>query len=170
MWDDKKIFGISNRWHLANPLLVITKNQNMRNKIEKDNWQNKWMGNMVMGKCKNKQKKSCIAQINYKHFQGGYERLQLGNVYTCHGFLQMHEFEKVHWNCMLNKIVVIVEVNNRWKYHIGTINYYYKQSAWFCVVETHATILSLETVLAYAIVLNSPLPNKWSNQNQWLSC
>jgi len=54
------------------------------------------MGNMVMGKCKNKQKKSCIAQINYKHFQGGYERLQLGNVYTCHGFLQMHEFEKVH--------------------------------------------------------------------------
>jgi hypothetical protein len=46
------------------------------------------MGGMVMGECKNRQRKSCIAQTNYKHFQGGYGILQLGNVYTCHGFLQ----------------------------------------------------------------------------------
>lgn len=28
---------------------------------------------------------SCIVETNYKHFQGGHEKLQLGDVYTCHG-------------------------------------------------------------------------------------
>jgi hypothetical protein len=46
------------------------------------------MGGMAMGKCENKQRKFHIAQINCKHFQGIYGRLQLGDVYTCHGFLQ----------------------------------------------------------------------------------
>jgi hypothetical protein len=32
-------------------------------------------------------KKSCIAQTDQKHFQGGYGRLQLGDVYTCLEFL-----------------------------------------------------------------------------------
>jgi hypothetical protein len=41
---------------------------------------------MAMGKCQDQQKKSCIGQTNCKHFQGGYGRLQLGDVYTCHGF------------------------------------------------------------------------------------
>ncbi len=49
-----------------------------------------------MGECKNKQKKSCIAQTDYKHFQGRYGRLQLSNVYTCHKFLQrMGKLEEV---------------------------------------------------------------------------
>ncbi len=58
-------------------------------------WQNKWMGGMAMGEWKNKQRKSCIAQTNYKHSKGGYGRLPLGNVYTCHGFLpRTRKFEK----------------------------------------------------------------------------
>jgi len=53
------------------------------------------MGGMARGKCKDRQIKSCIAQTNYKYFQGGYGKLQLGDVYTCHGFFQKtHEFEK----------------------------------------------------------------------------
>jgi hypothetical protein len=54
------------------------------------------MGGMVMGECENKQNtKSCIVQTYYKHFKGGYKRLQLGKVYTCHGFLQRScEFEE----------------------------------------------------------------------------
>ncbi len=62
--------------------------------MEKGNWQNKWMGGMVMGKCKDKQRKICIVKIDYKHFKRGYGRLQLGDVYTCHGFFQRsHKFE-----------------------------------------------------------------------------
>jgi hypothetical protein len=54
------------------------------------------MGGMAMSKCEYKQRKSCIVQTNYKYFQGGYGKLQLGNVYTCHGFFQkMSVFEKV---------------------------------------------------------------------------
>jgi hypothetical protein len=29
------------------------------------------MGGMVMGQCEDRQRKSCIAQIDYKYFQGG---------------------------------------------------------------------------------------------------
>jgi len=43
------------------------------------------MGNMTMGKCQDWHKNSCIIEINYKHFQEGHGRLQLGDVYTCHG-------------------------------------------------------------------------------------
>jgi hypothetical protein len=53
--------------------------------MEKENWQNNWMGNMAMGECKNWQRKFCITQRNYKHIEGGYGRLPLGNVYACHG-------------------------------------------------------------------------------------
>ncbi len=35
-------------------------------------WQNKWMGGMAMGECKDKQIKYYIAQTNYKHCKGGY--------------------------------------------------------------------------------------------------
>ncbi len=41
--------------------------------------------NMAMGKYK--QIKFCIVETNYKHFQGGYGRLKLGKVYTCHGLI-----------------------------------------------------------------------------------
>ncbi len=55
------------------------------------------MGGMEMGKCQDKQRNSCITQTNYKHFQGIYGRLQLGDVCTCHGFLQRrYEFEKAN--------------------------------------------------------------------------
>ncbi len=64
-------FGISKKSHLARPLQEVARNQNMMNKMEKENWENKWMGGMAMGKSKYKFKKSYIAQTNYKHFEGG---------------------------------------------------------------------------------------------------
>jgi hypothetical protein len=48
------------------------------------------MSGMVMGECKNWQRKSCIIQRNYKHTKGGYGRLPLHDVYTCHGIFQEH--------------------------------------------------------------------------------
>jgi hypothetical protein len=41
MWNDKKIVGISKKWHLINPTLTFTKNKNMGNRMEKGNWQNR---------------------------------------------------------------------------------------------------------------------------------
>jgi len=67
------------------------------------------MGNMAMGDCEDRQRKSCIAQIDCKHFQGGYERLQLGNVYTCHGFLQrtceLEEVDKTFFHKLIEQFV-----------------------------------------------------------------
>jgi hypothetical protein len=64
------------------------------------------MGNMAMGECKNWKRKSCIAQINYKHFKGGYGRLPLGNVYTCHGFLSRpRKFEKPNSKTFFHKFI-----------------------------------------------------------------
>ncbi len=74
--------------------------------MEKGNWQNKWMGGMVMGKCENRQKKSCIVQTYCKDFKGGYKRLQLGEVYTCHGFLQRSfEFEEANSKTFFHKLI-----------------------------------------------------------------
>ncbi len=81
MWDDNKTLGISKRWHSVTPTLAFVKNQNMGNIMEKSNWQNGWMGGMVMGKCEYRQTKSCIIETNYKHFEGGYGGLLLGDVY-----------------------------------------------------------------------------------------
>jgi hypothetical protein len=51
-------------------------------------------------------KNPCIVQIDYKHFQGGYGRLQLGNVHTCHGFLQkMHEYEEVESKTFFHTLI-----------------------------------------------------------------
>ncbi len=62
----------------------------------KTNWQNKWMGGMAMDDYKDWQIKSYIAQTNCKHYKGGYGRLPLGDVYTCHGFFpRIGKFEKV---------------------------------------------------------------------------
>ncbi len=58
----------------------------MGNKMENINWQNKWMGNLAMGECQDKQRKTCNIETNYKHSKGRYRKLPLGNVYTCHGF------------------------------------------------------------------------------------
>jgi hypothetical protein len=46
------------------------------------------MGGVVMCKCKYRQRKSCIIETNCKHSKRGYGKLPLGDVYTCHGFLQ----------------------------------------------------------------------------------
>jgi hypothetical protein len=54
-----------------------------------DEWVTWWLVNDKIDK------ESFALQTNYKHFQGGYGILQLGNVYTCHGFLQrMHSLKK----------------------------------------------------------------------------
>lgn len=54
--------------------------------MEKSNWENSWVGDLVMGECKDRQRKSCNAETNCKHSEWGYGRLSLGNVYTCQGF------------------------------------------------------------------------------------
>ncbi len=88
-------------------------------RMEKTNWENKWMGGMAMGECKNKQRKSCITQTNYKHSKGGYGRLPLGNVYTCHRFLpRTHKFEKAGSRTFLPKFIkgfVDKGFGNPWK-------------------------------------------------------
>jgi hypothetical protein len=72
----------------VSPPLAFARNHNMGNKMETSNWKNKWMGDMTMGKCQDRQRKFCIIQINCKHFQGGHGGLQLGDVYTCNGLFQ----------------------------------------------------------------------------------
>jgi hypothetical protein len=63
------------------------------------------MGGMVMGECKNRQKKFCIIKKNCKHFEGGYGKLPLGNVYTCHGFfIRMHEFKEANSRTIYHKL------------------------------------------------------------------
>ncbi len=52
----------------------------------KSNWQNIWIGDLTMGECENRQRKSYNIETNCKHSKGGYGKLPLGNVYTCHGF------------------------------------------------------------------------------------
>jgi hypothetical protein len=96
MWNANKTLGISKRWHLVTPPLTFVGNYNMGNIMEKGNWENiwlvphvvgSWMSNMAMGKWKDKQIKSCITKTNCKHSKGGYGRLLMGDVFTCHGLL-----------------------------------------------------------------------------------
>jgi hypothetical protein len=55
---------------------------------------NGWCDNKQM---QNRQRKYCIIETNCKHSEGGYGRLPLGDVYTCHGFLQITcKFEEVN--------------------------------------------------------------------------
>jgi hypothetical protein len=64
------------------------------------------MGDVVMDECEKKQKISYIVQIDYKHFQGRYGRLQLSNIYTCHGFFQRtHEFKEVDSKTFFQKLL-----------------------------------------------------------------
>ncbi len=57
------------------PFGAFARNQNMGNRMEEGNWQNKWMGGMAMGECQDRQRKFCIIQTNCKHFQAWYGRL-----------------------------------------------------------------------------------------------
>ncbi len=78
-----------------------------------------------MGKCKDKQRKSCNIETNCKHFEGGYGRLPLSNVYTCHGFFQRtHKFEKVDFRTLFHKFTqrfVNKRFSNPWKPTINRI-------------------------------------------------
>jgi hypothetical protein len=50
------------------------------------------------------------------------------------------------------------------KYQIKVVNDYHKKIHDFVDVETHIVVLPFGAILAYAIVPNSPLLTKWSNQ------
>jgi hypothetical protein len=74
--------------------------------MEKGNWQNKWMRSMVMGKCQNRLRGSCITWTNCKHFKGGYGKLPLGNVRKCHKFLQrLRNLEEVDSKTFFHKLI-----------------------------------------------------------------
>jgi hypothetical protein len=84
------------------------------------------MGGMVMGKCEDRQRKSCIVQTYYKYFKRKYRRLQLGDVYTCHGFFQrLCEFEKADSKTFFHKLIQLF-VNkgfgNYWQLAINRIH------------------------------------------------
>ncbi len=64
MWDDKKTFRISKRWHLASPPSTFTRNQNMEKIMEKGNRQHRWMGDMAMGECENRKRKLVLHCTN----------------------------------------------------------------------------------------------------------
>ncbi len=78
-----------------------------------------------MGECKDRQRKHCIVQTNCKHSEGGYGRLPLGDVYTCHGFLpKTHKFEKANSKTFLHKLIkgfVNGGFGNPWKPPINKI-------------------------------------------------
>jgi hypothetical protein len=55
-----------------------------------------------------------------------------------------------HWNCSLNKSIVIVETNNHWKYQIWAWND--EQIFDFVVDEIDVVILPFRAILAYPII------------------
>jgi hypothetical protein len=46
------------------------------------------MDSMAMGECEDRRRKFCNTKTNCKHSKGGYGRLPLGVVYTCHEFFK----------------------------------------------------------------------------------
>jgi hypothetical protein len=78
----KKTIDTSKRWYQIRPPPVFAQNRNMGNIMEKSNWQIRWMGNMVMGKCESRLQKYFHTQTNCKGFQGGYARLCLHMQWT----------------------------------------------------------------------------------------
>jgi hypothetical protein len=92
MWNDNKPLE-----YPKDPTLIDPRKNLLEIKIwgidwKRKFWQNIWMGNMAMGECKNWQRKSCIAQRNCKHIEGGYGRLPLGK-HTCREILsRMRKF------------------------------------------------------------------------------
>ncbi len=107
MRNDKKTIAISKRFHPIKPLQqTVAINQNTRIKMEKTNWQNKWMGSMAMGECKDWQRKSYVALKNVNILKEDMEDYQLGNVYTCHGFLPRRiKFEKADSKTFIYKFI-----------------------------------------------------------------
>ncbi len=70
--------------------------------IDKINeWATWWWANAKIDR-----KKFCITETNCKYFEGGYGRLQLGDVYTCHGFLQRTcKFEEAYSKIFFHKFI-----------------------------------------------------------------
>jgi hypothetical protein len=81
------------------------------------------MGRLTMGK--DRQRKSCNTETNYKYSKGGYGRLPLHDVYTCHEFFSiMHKFEKTHSITLFHKFTqqfVNRRFSNPWKFAINRI-------------------------------------------------
>jgi hypothetical protein len=68
------------------PLQHLLKIKTWGKEWKKKKRQNRWMGGLTMGKCRVRPRKSYNTETNYKHSKGGYGKLPLGDVYTCHGF------------------------------------------------------------------------------------
>ncbi len=125
MWDDNKTLGMSKKWHSVIPPLTFAGHQNMGKRMEKSNWQNRWMGGLAMGECKNRQRNSCNTKTNCKDSKGGYGTLPLDDVYTCHGFFEgIRKFEKVGFRTFFHKFIqwfVDRGFSNPWKLAINKI-------------------------------------------------
>jgi hypothetical protein len=62
------------------------------------------MGDMVTSECKKLTKK--VLHCSKKNTEGGYGRLPLADVYTCHGILsRMHEFKKANSKTFIHKFI-----------------------------------------------------------------
>jgi hypothetical protein len=83
------------------------------------------MGGVVMCKWKYRQKKSYIIETNCKHSKRGYGKLPLGDVYTCHGFLQKTcKFEENDSKTFFHKLTqwfVDIGFSNLWEPIINII-------------------------------------------------
>jgi hypothetical protein len=81
---------------------------------------------MATSKCQNRFLKSCIAQIDYKHFQTRHGRLQLNDVYICHGFFQKTcKFEEVDSKTFFHKLIkqfINIGFGNPWQLAINIIH------------------------------------------------
>jgi hypothetical protein len=75
-------------------------------------------------------KSFALLKTNCKHSKGGYGRLPLGNVYTCHGFFQRtRKFEKNDSRTFFHELTqqfVDKGFNNLWQPAINTIYETYK--------------------------------------------
>jgi hypothetical protein len=103
----------------------LLENQNIGNKMEKNNWQNSGMDNMVMGKCEGGQIESFYNETNCEHFQGWYGGLQFGTVYTCNVLLQrLCKFKEADSKAFFHKLIeqfVNRRLANTWKFAIHKI-------------------------------------------------
>ncbi len=88
------------------PTLLDPLNQLLKIKIWGLEWKNQVNEQHGDGQMQRLIKKSYIIQTNCKHSKGGYGRLPLGNVYTCHEFLpRMGKFEKANSKTFFYKLI-----------------------------------------------------------------
>ncbi len=84
------------------------------------------MGNVVMGKCEDAQRKYLYNETKCEHFQGWYGGLQFGNVYTCNGLLQRTcKFKEVDSITFFHKLIewfINRGFANTWEFAIHKIH------------------------------------------------